>query len=149
MGVADAQHVHVRYYAVIKKGPARRSLQNGKERPSKLFVVFMAMLCICNLFHCFQRVLAPKMLRGGCIFRFSNCGNITLVCWRDNKNVIVLCTDPRFRRELENVKRRDRNFKDSENRTKDVPQPLIINRYIKWMRGVDLACVVYVYFCFI
>lgn len=80
-----------------------------------------------------------KLARGGCIYRYSNVGGMILVCWKDNKYVVVLSTDPQFKRELETVVRRDRNFKDSENRTKEVPQPLIINRYIKWMRGVDLA----------
>lgn len=64
---------------------------------------------------------------------------MTIVCWKDNKHVVVLCTDPRFKRELETVIRRDRNFKESEKRTKEVAQPVIVNRYIRWMRGVDLA----------
>lgn len=86
-----------------------------------------------------QRKLAIKLARGSCVFSYSNCGNVALVCWRDNKDVIVISTDPRFRREILTVLRRDRNFKDVSNRTKEVPQPLIVNRYIRWMRGVDLA----------
>lgn len=64
---------------------------------------------------------------------------MTLVIWKDNKVVTVLSTDPRFRREILTVTRRDRSFVESANRAREVPQPLIINRYIKWMRGVDLA----------
>lgn len=62
-----------------------------------------------------------------------------LVLWRDNKHVVVLSTDPRFKQELLTVMRRDRNFTDTENRTKEVPQPVIVNKHISWMRGVDLA----------
>lgn len=87
----------------------------------------------------FQRVLILKLKRGECTFRFSKDGKMMLVCWRDNKNVIVLSTDPRFSREITTVVRRDRTFLSETNRQKDVPQPYIINRYIKWMRGVDLA----------
>lgn len=61
--------------------------------------------------------------------------------WRDNKHVVVLSTDPRFKQEMQTVMRRDQNFKDTENRTKEVPQPIIVNRYISWMCGVDLAYV--------
>lgn len=80
-----------------------------------------------------------KLKRGNCVFRYSNCGNLIIVCWRDNKDVIVISSDPRFKREIKTVLRRDQNFINSRNRTKMVPQPVIINRYIKWMRGVDLA----------
>lgn len=67
------------------------------------------------------------------------CGTLIVVIWRDNKNVIVVSSDPRFKREVMTVTRRDRNFLTEETRSKELPQPVIVNRYIKWMRGVDLA----------
>lgn len=85
------------------------------------------------MLHCFQRVLILKLWKGECTFRYSKCGQVMIVCWRDNKNVIVLCTDPRFSREITTVIRRDRMFLSEPNRQKEVPQPYIINRYIKWM----------------
>lgn len=87
----------------------------------------------------FQRSFALQLKRGECIFRYSKCGNLIVVCWKDNKVVVVLSSDPRFQREIQTVERRDRSFVSAPNRTKEVAQPVIINRYIKWMRGVDLA----------
>lgn len=73
------------------------------------------------------------------MFRYSTCGKLIVVIWRDNKDVVVVSTDPRFKREIMTVMRRDRKFFDEPSRSKEVPQPVIVNRYIKWMRGVDLA----------
>lgn len=87
----------------------------------------------------FQRSFALKLRRGECVFRYSKCGNLIVVAWKDNKVVVVLSTDPSFQREIHTVERRDRSFVSAPNRTKEVAQPIIVNRYIKWMRGVDLA----------
>lgn len=86
-----------------------------------------------------QRDGGLNLKRGACMFRYSVCGKLIVVIWRDNKDVVVVSSDPCFKREIMTVMRRDRKFHDEPSRSKELLQPVIVNRYIKWMRGVDLA----------
>lgn len=123
--------------------PSRVDLPEDLFRVSKKKRVNRFCTRFCSFHHIlcdtlFQRQFSADLQRGHCVFRYSTCGRIFLVSWRDNKIVHVICTDPRYGRTLKNVSRRDRKF-ETPNKSKPVPQPVIIERYIKWMRGVDLA----------